>query len=148
MSTPFLVAYAAAVLFAVSAVTVSPVAEASGPSGRTPNGRQALRQFEDFRELADHGPVRGRLAVRVGRKCCNSGTAALDRYGATSPGGRTGPRSPGCRPTERERLMNEVGEVAFLTGRAAGVLNRNAEVADRLKTLTDRTIGPERAGRA
>ena len=99
-------------------------------------------QFEEFRSLADQ--VKFEAGSPSGSpKVLQLGTAALDRYGATEPGWEDRPEVARLPGVEREQLNGEVGEVAFLTARAAALLRRDADFAARLNALAGEALTPD-----
>jgi serine/threonine protein kinase/lipoprotein NlpI len=146
VSTPFLITYAATLLLAVSTATVwlslQVRAARQDAELRERTERQdaeriaALRQFEDFRTLAD--TVRLEAATPSGsERVLDLGTAALARYSANEPGWEDRREVTRLPADERERLRTEIGEIAWLTSKAAALLNRDAERAARLKGVAE-----------
>ena len=113
-----------------------------GPERQDAERLAALRQFEEFRSLAE--AVKAEAGSPSGSpKVLQLGTAALDRYGATEPGWEDRPEVARLPDVEREQLRGEVGEVAFLTARAAALVRRDADYAARLNTLAGEALTPD-----
>src|SRR5262249_9697431 len=70
------------------------------------------------------------------------GTEALGQYGATEPGWEDRDDVARLASAERDRLRSEVGELAFLTARAAAITRRDADLAARLNAIAGQALGP------
>jgi eukaryotic-like serine/threonine-protein kinase len=141
VSVPAVTAYAAAVLLTIAAVTVR-LSLAARTERQDAERAAALRDYEEFLTLANRvKEVAGSPASP--EKVLELGTAALDRYGATDPDWENRDAVARLPDTERARLRVEVGELAFLTARAAGRVRRDADLAERLNALADRSVGPD-----
>ena len=141
VSPAALVAYAAAVLLVVAAVTVR-LSLSARAERQDAERRAAVRQFEEFRSLAE--AVKSEAGSPSGSaKVLQLGSAALDRYGATEPGWEDRPEVSRLPGPEREQLKSEVGEVAFLAARAAALLRREAELAERLNAVAGESLSAD-----
>jgi tetratricopeptide (TPR) repeat protein len=134
-------AYMAAALLAASAITVRLSLDARARR-QDAERIDAYRKYEDFLTLAD----RVKMSAGSPDKSADvfhSGSEALDRYRATEPGWEDRPEVVRLPANERERLKSEVGELAFLTARAAALLRRDAELARKLNELAERSLAPD-----
>ncbi len=101
----------------------------------------ALKDFEEFLTLADRvRQVAG--APKGSAEVLELGTAALDRYGASETGWDKRDDVMRLPEVERERLKGEIGELAFLTARAASLSKRDVELAARLNELAGKELDP------
>jgi eukaryotic-like serine/threonine-protein kinase len=141
VSPAALTAYAAALLLLASAVTVQ-LSLSARAKRQDAERAAALRHYEGFMALADRAreaagaPDKSAELLRVG-------TDALALYSATEPGWADRDDVARLPAAERERLRGEVGELAFLTARAAAQARRDAELAARLNALAGENLDPD-----
>jgi tetratricopeptide (TPR) repeat protein len=141
VSGPALAAYAAAVLLIASALTVW-LSLSSRAKRQDAERETALRDYQEFLTLANQvKEVAGSPAGPA--KVYDLGTAALDRYGATEQNWEDREAVIRLPDVERARLKGEIGELAFLTARAAGRVRHDAELAARLNALAAASVGPD-----
>jgi serine/threonine protein kinase/Flp pilus assembly protein TadD len=133
--------YMAAALLIASAITVRLSLDARA---RRQDAERigAYRQYEQFLTLADRVKVAAGSPEKSA-EVLRTGSEALDRYGATEPGWEDRQEVIRLPENERERLKSEVGELAFLTARAAALIRRDSEVAIRLSELAERSLTPD-----
>lgn len=134
VSPAALTAYSAAILLAVSALVVRLSLDARAKRHDSERGA-ALRHFEEFQPLGE----RVRVASEP-KDVLAAGTEALAFYGATEADWDQRDDVTRLPEIERSRLKSEVGEVAFLTARAASQVRHDSELADRLNALAEKTL--------
>jgi eukaryotic-like serine/threonine-protein kinase len=155
VSPSALTAYVAAILLTTSAVALQMSLKSRAErqhrdqlaafrdyeEGQKAKRLAAYRQYEDFLGQAD----RVKLAagsLDSSAEVLRLGSAALEQYGASEPGWEDRDEVTRLASAERDRLRGEVGELAFLTARAAANRRRDAEYAARLNALAADALGP------
>ena len=139
---PALAAYAAALLLVASAITVRLSTACAGPAAGRATRRGTIGgdpAVQGVPETGGPSQVRCRLAERD-RNVLRLGTRGPETDRATEPGWETVPTVARLPDVERERLKGEIGEVAFLTARAAALLRRDADYAARLNAVAGDTL--------
>jgi serine/threonine protein kinase/predicted Zn-dependent protease len=138
VSPAALLTYAAAILLLVSAITVRHSLDARAKR-QDEERLAAYRQFEDF--LARSEQVKFAAGSPAGsEEVLRLGTAVLEFYGATEAGWADRDAVTRLPEAERARLRSEVGELAFLTARAAAQTRRDRELAERFNALAGDTL--------
>ncbi|MBO0701218.1 MAG: tetratricopeptide repeat protein, partial [Zavarzinella sp.] len=141
VSPAALAAYLAAVVLIVSAVTVQ--LSLSARAKRQDADRiAALRHYEQFLALADRAKIAAGSPAESA-ELLHLGTEALALYSATEPAWADRDEVIRLPAVERERLKGEVGELAFLTARAAAQVRHDADLARRLNNLAVEALGPQ-----
>ncbi len=133
--------YTAAVLLITSAILVRTSLDAR-VQRQDSERAAAYRQYEEFLTQADQVKLAAG-APNGSPDVFQIGSNALHRYGVAEPDWEDRPAVTSLPTTERSRLKSEVGELAFLTARAAAVLRRDADLAERWNTLAANTLGPD-----
>lgn len=141
VSPAALCGYMAAALLIASAITVRLSLDARAR-------RQDAERIEAYRKYEEFFTLAGQVKVAAGSpersaEVLRTGSEALDRYGATEPGWEGRPEVVRLPDNERERLRSEIGELAFLTARAASLIRRDTELATRLNELAERSLTPD-----
>jgi eukaryotic-like serine/threonine-protein kinase len=141
VSAPALTAYAAALLLAATAVSVR-LSLAARAERQDADRVAAFQNYEAFLSVADEvkqaasSPSGSADVLRL------SGPA-LERFNATEPGWEDSESVTRLPATDRDRLKNEIGEVAYLAARAAAREKRDADLAARLDALAANTLAPD-----
>jgi eukaryotic-like serine/threonine-protein kinase len=150
-----LTAYAAAILLAGSALAAQLTLKSrldrqhreqlaafrEYEEGQKAKRQAAYMQFEEFLIQAD-GVKLAAGSLDSSAEVLRRGSAALEQYGVTEPGWEDRDEVARLASAERDRLRSEIGELAFLTARAAANQRRDSEYAARLNALAADALGP------
>jgi eukaryotic-like serine/threonine-protein kinase len=139
VSPAALIAYAAAILLAASAITVW-LSLSARAQRQDAERAAAYRQYEKFLSLADRAKLAAGARERS-NEAYEIGNEALGRYGATEPGWDTQDVVMRLPANERERLKLAIGEIAFVTARAASNLRRDEALAAKLNAVAKDALG-------
>jgi len=137
--------YAATVLLVISAIVVQ--SSLSDRSARQDEERlAAYRKFEDFLALSE-GVKQAAGSPSGSADVLRLGNEALARFDGASSDWEGRPQVERLPAADRVRLKAEIGELAFLTARAAALSKWDAELAVRLNAIAasslegaDRTV--------
>jgi eukaryotic-like serine/threonine-protein kinase len=135
-----LAAYAAAILLAATAVGVK-LSLAARAERQDAQRTAAYRHYQEFLMLTD-GVKLAAGSPDQSEEVLRLGSEALARYGATEPGWDERDEVTLLPEAERKLLKGEVGEIAFLTARAAAISKREAELAHKLNAIAGEALDP------
>lgn len=134
-------AYVAIALLLTAALTVRLSLDARAKR-QDAERAEAMQHYEKFQSLAERVKFAAGSPSGTG-EVLKLGSEALDRYGATEADWEQRDQVTSLPENERARLRNELGEIAYLTARAASQGKRDVTLAERLNTLAAETVSSD-----